>query len=231
MRERHSSAPSKPTTTACARVRGMQSLIACKAGRPHEAIRYAQQGAVFAHAAHSTAAVWLAASEARAWGQLGNANQALDAIDRAERAWEHVQTNDFDELGGICLTSRSEQLYYAADALISLPEGTEASNATAAKAEWYSGQAVEAFRESSPPEWDFECQACSHTAPAVARIRRGQPDGAAEALAPVLELPPEFRVNGVIQSVRHVHLLAARDPELQEELATFVRTPLPALSR
>ena len=87
--------------------------------------------------------------------------------------------------GGICSTNRSEQLYYAADALTSLPAETN----TARTAERYCIQAVEAYRDTASQDWDFGCQACSHADLAIARLWRGEREGAAEALAPVLELP------------------------------------------
>lgn len=206
-------------------IRGMQSLITFRAGQPLKAIEYAQQGALFAEGTGSTLAVWLPASEARAWGKLGNASKAREAIERAERAWDQVRPNDLDEFGGICSTNRSEQLYYAADALTSLPAETN----TARTAERYCIQAVEAYQDSSSPDWDFGCQACSQADLAIARLWRGEREGAAEALAPVLELPVGQRVNGVIQSVQRVHSLAADIPDIREQIETFTRTPLRAL--
>ena len=207
-------------------IRGMQSLIAYRADQPHQAIDYAQQGSVFAERSGITSAVWLHASEARAWGKLGNASEAQAAIDRAEHAWDQVRPNDLDELGGICGTNRCEQLYYAADAFTSLP----AEISIAGTAERYCNQAVEAYRDTSSPDWDFACQACSHADLAIVRIRRRDGDGADEALVPLLELPVEKRVNGVIQSAQHVQSLATYSPDTQKKLAVFIRTPLRAIS-
>ena len=64
--------------------RGLESQISYWAGRPHDALRYAQSGATFAANTTSSMSVWLPASEARAWAVLGNASEAIAAIQRAE---------------------------------------------------------------------------------------------------------------------------------------------------
>ncbi len=60
-----------------------------------------------------TTAVWLPASEARAWAVLGNAEAAREAIERAERAWDHVRPDELDDLGGLATFDRPRQLHYA----------------------------------------------------------------------------------------------------------------------
>lgn len=213
-------------------LRGLQSLVAYWAGRPGESVRYAQSGAEFATRSGGTATVWLPASEARGLAALGNAGGALAAIERAEDAWERVQPDQLDELGGICTFTRPRQVYYAADALAWLPE-----EATAA--ENYSEQAVEAYSDPSSPEWAFGDAAGSHTDLAIARLARGELDGAYEAVAPVLDLAPERRNNGIVLSVQHVHRALsksqlANDEQadgLREEIEAFTRTPVAALRR
>ena len=206
-------------------IRGLQALITYWDGRLNESVRYAQQGAQFAERSGSTAAVWLPVSEARAWAALGNVPETRRAIDRAEAGWENVRGDELDELGGICQFSRARQLYYAADALAWLP-------AEARQAQDYAGQAVAAYEDTSSPEWAFGDAAGSRCDLAVARIAVGEIEGARDAVAPVLELPGEQRIRGIISSVQHVHT-ALRRPELppagrdlQEEIEVFAKTPL-----
>jgi len=209
-------------------IRGLQALITYWDNRLRESVRYAQQGAQFAERAASSAAVWLPVSEARAWAALGNVPETRRAIDRAEAAWEAVRGDELDELGGICTFSRPRQLYYTADALAWLP-------AEAGQAQDYATQAVAAYQDTSSPEWAFGDAAGSRCDLAVARIALGEIEGAREAIAPVLELPAEQRIRGIISSVQHVHN-ALRRPELpptgqdlQEEIEVFTKTPLRAL--
>lgn len=211
-------------------ISGLQSLISYWAGRPHETIRYAQRGAEFADRAHSTVAVWLPANEARAWARLGDASQTNDAIRRAEEAWNSVRRDELDELGGIATFSRPRQLYYAADALAWLPDEASA-------AEGYSNQAVSAYANQASPDWAFGDDAGSHCDLAIAHIFGRERDGAAEAIAPVLALPVDQRIGGIVKSVQHVHATLIRSPlaadsqDLQEQLEAFTRTPLRAIPR
>lgn len=211
-------------------ISGLQSLICYWARRPHDSIRYAQRGAAYAQRAGNTALVWLAASEARAWAVLGNGEQARDAIERAEQTWERVHPDELDEMGGIATFSRPRQLYFAADALVWLPDES-------ATAEDYAGRAVDAYSDPADPHWAFGDAAGSHAALAIARIGRGQIDGAADALAPVLDLPAEQRINGIVHSVNRVHRALSQLPtsanarDLQECIESYVLLPARALAR
>jgi hypothetical protein len=212
-------------------VRGLQSLVSYWAGNPHDSVRYAQLGAGYAEQANSTTSVWLPVSEARAWAALGNADATRAALERAENAWGTVvEGDDLDEMGGLCTFGRNRQLYYAADALAWLPGERDT-------AERYSRQAVDAYTDQSHPEWAFGDAAGSHAAMAITRIANGELDGAADAIAPVLGLPTERRINGVVHSARRVHQALrqsgraddARD--LQEEIEMFTRTPMQTYPR
>jgi hypothetical protein len=206
-------------------IRGLQALITYWDGRLRESVRYAQQGVQFAERSGNSAAVWLPASEARAWAALGNVPEARRAIDRAETAWAGVRGDELDELGGICTFSRARQLYYCADALAWLP-------AEARQAQDYATQAVAAYADTTSPEWAFGDAAGSRCDLAVARIALGEIEGAQEAVTPVLELPADQRIRGVISSVQHVHRamwgpdLPPTGRDLQEEIEVFARTPL-----
>ncbi|MGH3974801.1 MAG: hypothetical protein ACRDS9_15945, partial [Pseudonocardiaceae bacterium] len=211
-------------------ISGLQSLICYWARRPHDSIRYAQRGAAYAQRASNTALVCLAASEARAWAALGDGEHARDAIDRAERARDQVHPDELDAMGGIATFGRPRQLYFAADALVWLPDESPA-------AEDYARQAVEAYSDPADPHWAFGDAAGSYAALAIARIGRGEIDGAAEALTPVLDLPAEQRINGIVHSVNRVHQALNHVPtstiarELQERIESYALTPVRALAR
>jgi tetratricopeptide (TPR) repeat protein len=211
-------------------IKGLQSLIAFWAKRPHESLQYAQQGAPYAERSGNTTSVWLPVNEARAWAALGNAAKAQAAIERAEAAWEQAEPDEIDMLGGICTFGRSRQLYYAADALALLPGQAD-------DAERYSQLALEAYADTTAPDWSFSDQAGSAADLAVARINKGEIEGAAEAIAPVLALPTEQRIHGIISSAQRVHNALRAVPEaqavaeLQMEIEAFTRAPLAGLPR
>lgn len=208
---------------------GLQALISYWARRPHDSIRYAQRGAEFAERAGNSSTVWLAASEGRAWGLLGHAEQARAAIERAENAWNTVRQDEMDEMGGVATFSRARQLYFAGDALAWLPDEAEA-------AEEASSQAVHAYDDPADPDWAFGDAAGSRTDLAIARIRRGEIEGAAEVVAPVLDLPVEQRINGIVHSLERVRraldgTTSTAGIELQQSIESYKRTPLRALGR
>lgn len=203
-------------------ISGLQSLISYWAGRPTEAVRYAQRGAEYAT---NSTSVWLPANEARAWARLGRHEEAKSAIQRAEDAWSNVRPDELDELGGIAAFSEARALYYAADALAWLPNEHQS-------AEQYASRAVEAYSNPAAEHYAFGDQAGSHCDLAIARIHRGEIDGAIEAARPVLDLPADQRIGGIIKSVRNVQEALARSPhtdqtaDFQESIEAFTRTPL-----
>jgi len=211
-------------------LRGLQSMVAYWAGRYAEAVRYAEMGTTFASQGGGTTSVWLPISAARAYAALGNGEQTLNAIRAAEDAWDHVEPDAVDELGGICTFSQPRTLYYAADALAWLPG--EADNAVS-----FSTRAVAAYADRSDPAWAFGDQAGAHSDLAISRVASRELDGAAEALAPVLDLAPEQRINGVVHSVHRVHQslvrsgLAVEARDLIDQIEDFTITPLKALPR
>lgn len=177
-------------------IRGLQSVMAYWAGRYVEAREYAARGRALG--ARSTASVWLAASEARAAAALGDTSTALSALQGADEARDRVVANDIDSMGGLCVFSPIRQTYYAADALAVLPEYVRDARARAETA-------VTAYRDGTATDWAFGDAAGSSAALALVHVRDHDVQAAAEELAPVLELPVERRIEGVVKSVDRVY--------------------------
>jgi hypothetical protein len=203
-------------------IRGLQSLITYWAGRPNEAARYAQQGAEYG--TRGTTSAWLPVSEARAWAAMGNAESAGAAIDRATEARERIRPDDIDELGGLCTFSYARQLYYASDALAWFPERAPA-------AEQHAIDALTTYEDTESPGWSFGDAAGAATNLAIARVARREVDGALEAVRPVLDLPPEQRIHGIVESINRVQrALSSLDASparsaLQEQIESFIARP------
>jgi hypothetical protein len=178
--------------------RGLQTLITYWAGRFTESVRYADLGAEAAERSRGTAAVWLASGRARALAALNRMDEAHAAINRAMAARDLVQPDELDELGGLCTFGRPRQLYYAADAL------AWGGEAEANETERTATEALDLYEAAPPAERAFGDESGARCDLAVARILRGQIDGAAEALAPVLQLPSAQRIHGIVTSVDHV---------------------------
>jgi tetratricopeptide (TPR) repeat protein len=214
-------------------VRGIQSMVSYWAGWPHDAVRYARLGALPAVNIRSTAAVWIAALEGRAWAAVGNDEEVNNAIQRAQDARERVLPNEVDELGGKLTFPLPRQLYYAADALSWLPGSEEAAESVA-------DQALSEYGRAVSSERSYLDEAIAKTDIALARARRGEIDGANEAISPVLELSPALRIGGVLVNARRIHGVitysrykgSAVAKDLQQELEGFCRvTAASALGR
>ncbi|MGH3998576.1 MAG: hypothetical protein ACRDTJ_14070 [Pseudonocardiaceae bacterium] len=178
--------------------RGLQALITYRSGRLEESVRYAQSGAEAAARSHGTAGVWLASNEARALAALHRLDDTHAALARAADARDRVQPDELDSLGGLCTFSQPRQLYYAADAL------SWGGQAEANRTERLASDALDAYAGAPAQDRAFGGVAGTRSALAVARVFRGEIDGAAEALAPVLELPVAQRIHGIVTSVEHV---------------------------
>jgi hypothetical protein len=186
-------------------VRGIQSLISYWAGWPHRAIQYAELGSQVL--SEGTASVWLPLLEARAAAVLGDSERAEAALLRAASAREAGGTDELDQLGGTLTLTRPWQMYLAADARVWLPD-------SAARAEAEAIQAVEACKSAPQAERSYAFEAGAWALLALARVGRGEIEGAREALAPVLDLPSERRVGGVVGTAVRIHA-ALLDPSYQ----------------
>ncbi|MFF0293031.1 hypothetical protein ACFYST_07545 [Kitasatospora sp. NPDC004614] len=213
-------------------VRSLQSLISYWAGRPAEAADYADLGQAVTGNVRGTTGVWLACLSARAHALLGNGEATRAAISRAEDARAAVEPDDLDGFGGIMTFSVPRQLYYVAEATVHLGEDP-ALGETQAEA------AVAAYRTATEDEWAFGDEAGAQTDLALARIARGEIEGAAEAVRPVLDLPIEQRNFGITSSAQRVHAALPSDVHrgggavagLREEIEAFTAMPTSVLVR
>jgi hypothetical protein len=212
-------------------IHGLQSLITYWADRPREALDYAQAGQQIPGLA-GTVNVWLASLEARAWSALGNGTASREAIQRAADLRERVTLDDLDNLGGMCQFSYARQLYYAADAGVSLREIRTGNQELAERAQQYAIDAIAAYENAPTDEKSFGDEAGSRTDLAVARIGANDLEGADDAMRPVLSLPVPQRIHGVVTSVISVHrAISGKSPDapiardLQEEIEEYCRTP------
>ena len=178
-------------------IRGLQANITYWSGRWEDSVRYAQLGAEAATRSRSTAAVLLASGEARALAALNRLEEAHVALARAADARDRVQPDELDTLGGLCTFLLPNQLYYAAEAL-SWGGAPEAGHA-----ERFALEALAAYPAALQVGF-FRNEATARCAVAVARVAQGEVDGAAEALGPVLALPPAQRDHTIVTSVERV---------------------------
>ncbi|GHJ46824.1 hypothetical protein Cs7R123_41660 [Catellatospora sp. TT07R-123] len=211
--------------------RGMQSMIAFWAGRPQEAVRFAESGSAMAAESTGTVACWLTSLLARAHAMLGAVEPTRLALVRADDLRERHVSDDLDALGGQLTFSPARQHCYAAHAYATLPECAQqaAHEATRALALFGSGPAEQR---------SYRDEAAARCALALSRVHTGEPDGARDALAPVLSLDLPRRVTEVMVSVNRVYT-ALREPryadvavarQLRDEIEFFTQRPASALT-
>ncbi len=203
-------------------IRGLQALITYWSGRFDDSVRYAQLGAEAAERSRGTASIWLPSSEARSLAALNRMDEARAALDRAAEARERARPDELDELGSICTFSRPTQLYYAADALV------WGGNAEAIHAERLAIEALDALAKAPVAErGGFGNEQGAQCDLAVARLLRGELEGATDALMPVLDLSTDRRQQGIMRSVERVHdtlrdIGAPEANQLHDAIETFM---------
>jgi tetratricopeptide (TPR) repeat protein len=201
--------------------RGLQSLIAYWAGRPQEAVRYAQAGSFILEGSRGTVSAWLPALEARALAMVGDAAAAREAVRRAAAKREAVVPDELDGIGGLLTFPLAKQHYYAAGALVALDDGDDEA-ATEAQA------ALQLYESADPLERSFSDIAGARAELALARVHAGEVEGARDALAPVLELDPSLRIGGIVTSAARVHQALRALPYVDSVLASALRDEIEA---
>jgi hypothetical protein len=202
--------------------RGLQAGIAYWSDRLTDSVRYAEQGAEAAAHSRGSATVRLVSSQARSLAALGRIEEAHAAVDRATEARNQVQPDELDALGGLYWFSRPRQLYFAADTLAW-------ADSEADHTERLALEALDAYAVAPAQDRAFGDEAGTRCALALARVQRAQIDGAAEAIAPVLDLPPAQRIHGIVTSVEHVNT-ALRQIEQPSRSATDLMDAIQAFS-
>ena len=143
-------------------------------------------------ASQGTTAVFLACLLARASGRIGDHRAVVQALDWAERARDRAK---HDEIGGVFAFNEAKQYLYAATAHLGV--GGDPTRALA-----YAQAAVSQYAQASSRSFGDESGARVDVA--TAYLRLGEPDGAIEALEPVLGLPPNLRVATIRTRLRRV---------------------------
>ncbi|MFG1878018.1 helix-turn-helix domain-containing protein [Sphaerisporangium sp. NPDC049003] len=171
-----------------------RSLIAFWDGRTNDAIHFAEHGTQYS--AQGVELVRLRSLEARARARLGDEPGTRAALHAASEARQHV--HDEGEYAGMLAFSPGNQERCAGSAYLwlNLPESKESLE-----------RALTLFAQETPPETGVPSYA--HTTVTrldltMAHLRSGDLDGALELVQPVLGLPPEMRLAGV---VRRTHVL------------------------
>ncbi|MGW2779550.1 hypothetical protein ACWC4C_45005 [Streptomyces olivaceoviridis] len=210
---------------------GLKSLIAYWANRPEDAQHYASRGAETAANLRGTVGLWLLGLKARSAAVLGDEETVRLVNQQASDRREQVVPDDLDQLGGLFTYAWEKQLYYTVEAEALLGHGNADLIAQAE-------EAVTGFSDPSSPNWAFGDLAGAQCDLSLIRLHSGDPDGAAAAIRPVLDLPASHRNNGIVVSAMRVRSALMSSParsavtgkDLRAEIEAF-STSRPALPR
>jgi hypothetical protein len=167
-------------------VKGTESLIARFTNRYREAFEFLQAG--FEYATEGTAYARLACGEAQCFAHFGDSKTAHAALHRADDSLEQMTTPD--TLSGLFAFPQAKRFYYAGSSLIWLPGRHDAE-----VAERESKEAIRLWQAGPPEERSQPDELLAHVYLATARLQQGEVEGAALALRPVLDIPPERRIS------------------------------------
>jgi hypothetical protein len=193
---------------------GMQSLVAYNAGRPGQAVDYAQQGQQ--QGAKGTVTAWLPALAARAAAQRRDDTTTRTALDQARQAREQLDADVLDtDYGGVLSFSAVKETYYASCCWLALGDGQQTRLAGEA--------AVRAYQEGPPESRAYDNEAIAQVNIATAHVLDGDLEAADAALAPALEIPPGLRVAALDTALRRLHEYTSRPAFAGAAPATGVR--------
>ncbi|WP_405938482.1 hypothetical protein OG338_19215 [Streptomyces sp. NBC_00726] len=197
-------------------VRGLQALISYWDGRPADAVRLAESGTGFTPES-GTAHIRLESIKARAYGQLGRVDDALGALATADRLRERL--TDADELpGGMMAFPPEKQLFYASSTHLWLAGPQHLSDAEARAAE-----SVEMFEAAPPERRRLGEMSLARMDLAMARLGRGDLDGAATQIQEVLDTSARRRTESVNRRISHFSRRLALHPGAGSPVAVGMR--------
>ncbi|MEV7289662.1 XRE family transcriptional regulator [Streptomyces sp. NPDC093252] len=173
-----------------------RSKVAFWDGRLRDAINYARHGATFRP--EGTVSVLLACQESDAWSQLGAEDEALAALSRARDARDALSGED--QIGGIFTCAPARQENYAAAVYLRIGHSSDALNSAVHATALLSSQPVRAYGT----------EAQIHISEAAAHLSAREVEGAIQALAPVLALPPDQRLAPVVRRLGELPLPPGR---------------------
>lgn len=209
--------------------RGSAALFNEWTSQPATATALAAQGMQYEPSRDSR--IRLTAIEARAAARIGDRRRALDAIGRLQTAQSAAAyPDDVTEFGGVLSFPEAKQSYYLG--------GTYGLLGDHHAAETHALAAIRAYETGSFDERSYGDEALARMDVVNARIACGEVDGAEEALAPVLQLPPDRRIDQLkIASGRTARALrehpvgrTGKGRELATRIEEFGRGQPPAIT-
>jgi tetratricopeptide (TPR) repeat protein len=192
---------------------GTAALIAEWTHQHRRAVEFAQCGQRFAPTVDCR--VRLAALEARAAARAGDRCLALDALSRAADARDvAAQRDELVEFGGLLTFPAAKQHYYAGSTYALLGEAESAQK--------HALLAIGLYETGPVEQRSYGDEALARVDVTTARLALDDLDGAREALNPVLELPPERRIEQLTVGISRVRSALALPRYARAQIARTI---------
>ncbi|MEC4019703.1 hypothetical protein [Streptomyces sp. H27-D2] len=202
-------------------VRGLQALITYWDGRPDDSVRLAEAGSRFMPE-QGTAHIRLMSIKARAHGQLNQPADALAALLEADTMREQLGAGD-DLPGGMMAFPVEKQLFYASSTHLWLGGRQHLGDAEEA-----ADEAVTMFEAAAPEQRRLGEMSLARMDLAMARMGRGDLDGAAHQVHAVLQVNARRGTESVRKRLGHFTRNLALHPGATEPTAIGLREALAA---
>ncbi|MBG0824786.1 hypothetical protein HS048_29210 [Planomonospora sp. ID91781] len=204
--------------------RGMQSSVALWDRRHGDAARYAEEG--LTHLRTGSGATRLHMLRARAYAMQGRAADAAEALARAADARAGGTDELHDEIAGEFAFQPAKERYYAAVTHLHL--GDPALAVSSAR------ESLRLYAAGEPENRSYGCESMASAHLVIAHLMEGNAEGAEEAMAPVLALPPDRRIGSLGATLRTGRALVAARPDgerLARRIEGFCAAGLPQQAR
>ncbi|MBP2706708.1 hypothetical protein JOL79_23145 [Microbispora sp. RL4-1S] len=173
--------------------RGMQASVALWDKRYEDAAGYAEDGLTHLRAGQGAARLHML--RARAGAMLGWTRQAADEISKALDARGSGSGDELhDGFAGEFAFRQAKQAYYTAVTHLHLGQSAQAIEQARGALALYAGE----DRQNR----SYGCEAMAGAHLVVAHLMEDDVDGAEKALAPLLELPPERRIDSLAETLQ-----------------------------
>jgi hypothetical protein len=196
--------------------RGMQASVALWDGRFEDAAGYAADGLSYLGTGAGGARLHMLRARANAiLGRAAVAKQALAMADDARAVGGDDELHDV--VAGEFAFRPAKHIYYAAVTHLYLGDAPMAIE----KAR----ESLRLYETDARAHRSYGCESMARAHLAVAYLREDDPRGAEEAMAPLLALPPERRIDSLTAT-----LAASREllpGRLQDQIEGFCSTGLP----
>ncbi|MCC3311400.1 MULTISPECIES: helix-turn-helix domain-containing protein [Nocardia] len=208
-------------------IAGTRALVLEWSPRPHQALEILE--AAVGRTPPGDHGVRLHALQARCAARVGDARLARAAASRAEEAADRVASDEVSAFGGVMTFPRAKAAYYLGRAFCRLGDHPQT--------ERWATEAIASYSGGPAQQRSYGDESLARVDLCISRLGVGELEGAAEIIAPVLELSAEQRIAPIMEGMRsitatlqaHRHSDAPAAKDLAAAITAYTARPALAL--